>query len=82
MPPTLPWVLQGEKFDPDGAYVRRWVPELKHLPAKLIHQPWRATPIELASAGVELGHTYPLPIVDHATGRKRALTAYAQMRRS
>ena len=75
-------VLQGEKFDPDGAYVRRWVPELKHLPAKLIHQPWRATPIELASAGVELGHTYPLPIVDHATGRKRALAAYAKIRGS
>jgi deoxyribodipyrimidine photo-lyase len=75
-------VLQGEKFDPDGAYVRRWVPELKHLPAKLIHQPWRATPIELASAGIELGRTYPLPIVDHAAGRKRALAAYAKIRGS
>ena len=48
-------ILQGEKFDPDGAYVRRWVPELARLPAGLIHQPWSATPLELASAGVALG---------------------------
>ncbi|MCP3470598.1 DNA photolyase family protein [Bradyrhizobium sp. CCGUVB1N3] len=75
-------VLQGEKFDPDGTYVRRWVPELKHLPAKLIHQPWNATPIELVSAGVELGHGYPRPIVEHAKGRERALAAYAKIRRS
>ncbi|TPQ25975.1 deoxyribodipyrimidine photolyase [Bradyrhizobium guangdongense] len=75
-------VLQGEKFDPDGVYVRRWVSELDGLPAKLIHQPWRATPIELASAGIELGKTYPEPIVDHARGRERALAAYAKMRKS
>jgi deoxyribodipyrimidine photo-lyase len=75
-------VLQGETFDPDGTYVRRWVPELKKLPAKLIHQPWRATPIELASAGVELGITYPRPIVEHAKGRERALAAYATIRKS
>ncbi|QPF95195.1 deoxyribodipyrimidine photo-lyase [Bradyrhizobium commune] len=74
-------VLQGEKFDPDGAYVRRWVPELKDLPAKLIHQPWQATPIELASAGVTLGKTYPRPIVGHAKGRERALAAYAKIRK-
>ncbi|MBR0716046.1 deoxyribodipyrimidine photo-lyase [Bradyrhizobium liaoningense] len=74
-------VLQGEKFDPDGAYVRRWVPELKGLPAELIHQPWRATPVELASAGVALGDTYPQPVVDHAHGRERALAAYAKIRK-
>ncbi|WP_426407678.1 cryptochrome/photolyase family protein [Bradyrhizobium ganzhouense] len=73
--------LQGEKFDCDGAYVRRWVPELKDLPAKLIHQPWQATPIELASAGITLGKTYPQPIVDHAKGRERALAAYAKIRK-
>jgi deoxyribodipyrimidine photo-lyase len=75
-------VLQGEKFDPDGSYVRRWVPELEHLPAKLIHQPWRAAPIELASAGIRLGVTYPEPIIDHAKGRERALAAYAKIRKA
>jgi deoxyribodipyrimidine photo-lyase len=73
-------VLQGEKFDPDGGYVRRWVPELARLPAKLIHQPWSAAPLELASAGIKLGTTYPHPIVDHRLGRERALAAYAKVR--
>jgi deoxyribodipyrimidine photolyase len=72
--------LQGEKFDPDGAYVRRWLPELAALPAGLIHQPWSATPLELESAGVDLGKTYPEPIVDHRMGRERALKAYAKVR--
>ena len=73
-------ILQGEKFDPDGVYVRRWVPELAQMPDKLIHQPWTATPLELASAGIELGKTYPRPIVDHKAGRERALKAYATIR--
>lgn len=73
-------VLQGEKFDPDGEYVRRWVPELARLPDKMIHQPWEATPLELAGAGIELGKTYPRPIVDHKAGRERALKAYASIR--
>ena len=73
-------VLQGEKFDPDGVYVRRWVPELAQLPNNLIHQPWTAAPLELASAGVELGKNYPQPIIDHKRGRERALEAYAQIR--
>jgi deoxyribodipyrimidine photo-lyase len=75
-------VLQGEKFDPEGTYVRRWVPELSRLPAKLIHAPWRAAPLELDSAGVALGRSYPAPIVDHAKGRERALAAYATVRKS
>jgi deoxyribodipyrimidine photo-lyase len=65
-------VLQGEKFDPDGAYVRRWVPELAALPAGLIHQPWTAAPLELKGAGIDLGKTYPAPIIDHRIGRERA----------
>jgi deoxyribodipyrimidine photo-lyase len=73
-------ILQGEKFDPDGAYVSKWVPELARLPAKLIHQPWEATPMELAAAGVTLGKTYPEPIVDHKAARARALSAYAETR--
>jgi deoxyribodipyrimidine photo-lyase len=73
-------VLQGEKFDPDGVYVRRWLPEIGRLPAHLIHQPWNAAPLELASAGIRLGKTYPSPIIDHKVGRERALAAYARVR--
>jgi deoxyribodipyrimidine photo-lyase len=73
-------ILQGEKFDPDGIYVRRWVPELAGLPARLIHQPWSATPLELARAGITLGTTYPEPIIAHKAGRERALAAYAKVR--
>jgi FAD binding domain of DNA photolyase len=65
--------LQG--ISVDGVYVRRWVPELALLRAGLIHQPWTATPLELAGCGVELGKTYPYPMVDHRTGRERALAA-------
>jgi deoxyribodipyrimidine photo-lyase len=72
-------VLQGEKFDPDGDYVRRWVPELARLPNACIHQPWLAGERILAGAGVRLGETYPAPIVDHA-GAHRALAAYETSR--
>jgi deoxyribodipyrimidine photo-lyase len=73
-------VLQGEKFDPDGNYVRRFVPELAKLPEKFIHKPWEAPLATLSAAGVRLGKTYPHPIIDHATGRGRALAAYQSMR--
>jgi deoxyribodipyrimidine photolyase len=78
--PVFNPVLQGEKFDPDGGYVRRWVPELAQLPSPLLHQPWTAAPLELAAAGVTLGKTYPKPIVNHKAGREWALTAYAGLR--
>ncbi|WP_296596397.1 deoxyribodipyrimidine photo-lyase [Phenylobacterium sp.] len=68
-------VSQGRKFDPDGAYVRRWVPELAGLSDAFIHEPWAASPIERAAAGVTLGLDYPNPIVDHAAARVRALAA-------
>ena len=73
-------VLQGEKFDPDGTYVRRWVPELAGLKAPHVHAPWRAPAEALADAGVALGGTYPKPIVDHAAARARALSAFAEAR--
>jgi deoxyribodipyrimidine photo-lyase len=73
-------ILQSQKFDPDGGYIRRWVPELAALPNAAIHQPWSATPLELAGAGVRLGASYPQPIVDHKLGRERALAAYAKVR--
>ncbi len=69
-------VLQGEKFDPKGEYVSKWVPELGKLPAKWVHAPWDAPTSVLAEAGVTMGETYPKPIVDHDFARKRALAAY------
>ncbi len=73
-------VLQGQKFDPDGAYVRRWVPELARLPAPAIHAPWDEKDATLRAAGVVLGETYPRPIVDLKASRDAALAAYKQMR--
>ena len=72
-------VLQGAKFDPDGAYVRRYVPELGKLPTAHLHAPWLAPPAILAAASIRLGATYPHPIVDLAAGRARALAAYADI---
>jgi deoxyribodipyrimidine photo-lyase len=72
-------ILQGEKFDPAGDYVRQFAPELGDLPAEVIHAPFRAAPLDLAQAGVLLGRTYPEPIVSHEDGRKRALAALAKI---
>ena len=72
-------VLQGRKFDPEGAYVKAWVPELSKLPRSKIHEPWRASETALAKAGVILGETYPEPIIDLSEGRARALDAYGKI---
>jgi deoxyribodipyrimidine photo-lyase len=69
-------VTQGEKFDTDGSYVRRFVPELARLPNAYLHQPWNAPPLELHAAGVQIGKTYPKPLIDLAEGRIRALDVY------
>jgi deoxyribodipyrimidine photo-lyase len=71
---------QAERYDPDGAYVRRWVPELARLPTRSLFAPWAAAPADLSEAGVVLGRTYPKPIVDHAAARERALAALAAIR--
>ena len=73
-------VAQGEKFDPAGAYVRRWVPELARLPDKHVHAPWDAPASVLTAAGVTLGRDYPHPIVELSAGRDRALAAFRAMR--
>jgi deoxyribodipyrimidine photo-lyase len=68
-------VAQGERFDPAGAYVGRWLPEIAKLPAKWLHKPWQAPASVLSHAGVRLGESYPNPIVDHTAARQRALAA-------
>ena len=72
--------VQGARFDPDGDYVRAWVPELERLESRWIHRPWDAPGNTLADAGVVLGRTYPDRIVDHAEARDRALAAYEAIR--
>lgn len=67
---------QGEKFDAEGAYVRRWCPELANLPDKYLHSPWEAPDDILKAAGLTLGKTYPRPIVDHKQARQDALAAF------
>jgi deoxyribodipyrimidine photo-lyase len=71
-------VTQGQKFDPQGDYVRRWIPELALLPDEWIHHPWKAPRSVLRDAGVTLGESYPHPLVDHAEARKRALERLRQ----
>jgi deoxyribodipyrimidine photo-lyase len=71
-------VTQGEKFDPQGDYVRRWVPELDRMPARYIHRPWQAPDAVLRAAAVRLDETYPRPIVDHRLARERFLAVAAQ----
>lgn len=66
-------VLQGEKFDPQGAYIRRWIPEIAHIPDTYIHKPWEA--------GVDVPNQYPDPIVDHSQARQRALAALADIKK-
>lgn len=73
-------ILQGLKSDPNGDYVRRWVPELAGLTGEAIHKPWEADQRDLKSAGIELGKTYPNPIVDHDAARKRALAAFDKVK--
>ncbi len=72
-------VIQGQKFDPDGRYVRRWCPELAKLPDRLIHSPFDAKADVLAAARIELGRNYPKPIVDHSAARQAALRCYSEM---
>ena len=74
-------ITQGEKFDPEGTFVRRWVPEVASLPNEWIHRPWEALEQVLQSCGVILGLTYPKPIVDHAKARIQALEAFQKLKK-
>lgn len=74
-------ITQGPKFDETGAYVRKYCPELAKLPDKYLHSPWEAPDNVLKNAGVKLGKTYPHPMVEHKTGRERALEAYDTLKK-
>jgi deoxyribodipyrimidine photo-lyase len=69
-------VLQSRKFDPDGSYIRQWVPELHDVPLECIHSPWEMTALEQEYANCRIGVDYPCPIVDHASQRGLTLSAY------
>jgi len=73
-------ILQGEKFDADGSYVRRYVPELAKLPDRYVHRPWEAPASVLKECGITIGENYPSPIVNHSDARERALAAYRDTR--
>ncbi|MBL8267322.1 cryptochrome/photolyase family protein [Steroidobacter sp.] len=73
-------VLQAKRFDPLRGYIRQWLPELARLPDRWIHQPWTAPDAVLKHAGVELGVTYPRPVVDLGESRNRALQVYSELR--
>jgi deoxyribodipyrimidine photo-lyase len=73
-------VLQSRRFDPDGVYIRRYVPELRDVPGDLVHEPWRMGDEEQNGAGCRIGRDYPAPIVDHKERRERTLDRYAKAR--
>ncbi|MFN8467637.1 MAG: deoxyribodipyrimidine photo-lyase [Caldilineaceae bacterium] len=70
-------VMQSQKFDPQGTYIRRWLPELAHVPLEFLHEPWKMEKSDQVKARCTLGADYPLPIVDHHAARDRVLEAYA-----
>lgn len=72
-------MTQAEKFDPDGGYIRQYVPEIAALPDRYLAAPWKAPEDVRAKAGVEIGRTYPAPMVDHATARRAALEAFESL---
>ncbi|MGK2964720.1 MAG: cryptochrome/photolyase family protein, partial [Tepidiformaceae bacterium] len=69
-------VLQGKKFDPDGTYVRRWIPELRGVPERYLHEPWAMPSMLQREVGCVIGADYPAPVVDHQAARTRAIAAF------
>lgn len=73
---------QSEKFDSEGKFIRKYVPQLSKLPNHALHEPWNAKPIDLKAAGVNLGENYPYPIVNHSQARDKTLLRYAVVKKS
>jgi deoxyribodipyrimidine photo-lyase len=74
-------VTQSEKFDPEGRFIRRYVPELAAVPLRWLHAPWRMPAAGQAACGVTIGRDYPAPLVDHAAARQRTLARYELVKR-
>jgi len=74
-------VSQSEKFDAEGKFIRKYLPQLADMPAAALHAPWTARPIDLQAAGVVLGRDYPAPLVDHAAAREKTLLRYAVVKK-
>ena len=75
-------ILQGEKFDKDGIYTKKWVPELEKMPNKFLYKPWELEKKYQEQIKVIIGKDYPLPIVDHATARDAALSAFQSIKKT
>jgi deoxyribodipyrimidine photo-lyase len=75
-------VTQSEKFDPDGKFIRKYVPELARVPSKLVHAPWTMRGVDQETAGCVIGRDYPAPIVDHARARAITLALYGRARKA
>jgi deoxyribodipyrimidine photo-lyase len=75
-------MLQSEKFDPEGKFIRRYLPQLAGLDKKYIHAPWTAPQTALAAAGVQLGNNYPQPVVEHTRARARTLLRYGVVKKA
>lgn len=75
-------VTQSERFDPEGRFIRRYLPELERVPMRCIHAPWTLTPIEQQDLGVVIGRDYPAPLVDHALARQKTLERFAVVKQA
>ena len=75
-------VKLGRAQDPGGSFIRKWVPELEHLPVEFLHEPWTMTPLEQAETGVEIGEEYPVPVVDLETAAQGAMDRIKAIRDS